>query len=117
MESSGYGLLTSIVGGVQKNQPHRNNDFWFADLDCWRSAKDRYSRKQLRQGFAALDCWRRAKGFIAASLLCGRFADLDCWRSAKVVAFKESRQPGLLTSIVGGVQKEFGNTTRQSLVC
>jgi len=34
-----------------------------------------------------------------------RFADLDCWRSAKVDIDGEVCVGGLLTSIVGGVQK------------
>ena len=47
----------------------------------------------------------RAKAARDAREQRGGFADLDCWMSAKVDIDGEVCVGGLLTSIVGGVQK------------
>ena len=41
---------------------------------------------------------------------CTRFADLDCWRCAKADTAEHNPNEGLLTSIVGGVQKNMIHT-------
>ena len=55
--------------------------------------------------FADLDCWRRAKVPPHDEVRNRRFADLDCWRRAEADERFQIQILGLLTSIVGGVQK------------
>ena len=79
------GLLTSIVGGVQKMVCSTTSAVsWFADLDCWRCAKEHDPHEPDDEWFADLDCWRCAKVGWLNYWVKGRFADLDCWRCAKV---------------------------------
>ena len=79
------GLLTSIVGGVQKQpQAPRFGSGWFADLDCWRSAK--------------VDCGGE---IVVGGLLTSIVGGVQ-----KAQLFAGIRGRGLLTSIVGGVQKQ-----------
>ena len=92
------GLLTSIVGGVQK--------LLLLLLLSLLTSIVGVVQKEMRKHpfmitrFADLDCWSSAKGQVHHHAT--RFTDLDCWSSAKDEVFVDFYFVGLLTSIVGG---------------